>query len=391
MIRFIILLAILTAFPPLSTDMYLPAIPFLQEHWNQPLAVINLTLVLFFTTYCFCLLIYGPLSDRFGRRPPLLSGIAIFIAGSLFCAAAESIEMLIFARIIQAAGAAAASAISMAITKDRLKAQMREKVMGYVSVIMAFAPMIAPLIGSIIITRFTWPWIFVSQAALGCIAFIGVIFTPESNPKPDGSSLKDLFISYKRIITNGRFMSVVACTSLIGIPFFGFIAASSTIYISFYNVSEHAFALFFGANALCFMAGAMVCARFGRRIGSVKMMTTGFGSMTIGGLIMALQIFPGPWALAIPMGFISFCLGVSRPPANNLALEQVDRDAGAASSILVFIYFMTGASGMALVSQDWGNKVVFIGTVSIATSIASSALWFFVKTKIHLPEVVKQR
>ena len=115
MIRFILLLAILTAFPPLSTDMYLPAIPFLQSHWNQPLAVINLTLVLFFVVYCISLLIYGPLSDRFGRRPPLIVGIIIFIAGSLLCAAANGVEMLILARIIQAAGAASASAISMAI------------------------------------------------------------------------------------------------------------------------------------------------------------------------------------------------------------------------------------------------------------------------------------
>ena len=391
MIRFIILLAILTAFPPLSTDMYLPAIPFLQTHWNQPLAVINLTLVLFFTTYCFCLLIYGPLSDRFGRRPPLLTGIVIFIAGSLLCAAATGIEMLIAARIIQAAGAAAASAISMAITKDRLKAQQREKVLGYVSVIMALAPMIAPLIGSIIITRYTWPWIFITQAAMGGVALIGVIFTPESNPKPNGSSVKALMKSYGRILANGRFMSVVACTSLVGIPFFGFIAASSSIYISHFQVSEHVFAFFFGGNALCFMAGAMVCARFGRKIGSIKMMTTGFSGMVIGGIVMVLQLFTGPWALAFPMGFISFCIGISRPPANNLALEQVSKDTGAASSILVFIYFMTGASGMALVSLDWGNKIVFIGTVSIITASLSSALWWFVKTKIHLPEKIKKR
>ncbi len=391
MIRFIILLAILTAFPPLSTDMYLPAIPFLQTHWDQPLAVINLTLVLFFVVYCIFLLIYGPLSDRFGRRPPLLTGIVIFIAGSLLCAAATGIEMLIAARIIQAAGAASASAISLAITKDRLKAQQRERVMGYVSVIMALAPMVAPMIGSIIITRFTWPWIFTTQAAIGCVALIGVIFTPESHPNPKGSSVKELLKSYSRILANGRFMSVVACTSLIGLPFFGFIAASSSIYISHYHVSEHAFAIFFGSNALCFMAGAMVCARFGRRIGSVTMMTMGFGCMAVGGLVMSLQLFPGPWALAIPMGFISFCLGISRPPANNIALEQVKEDAGAASSLLVFIYFMVGASGMALVSLDWGNKVFFIGAISVLTSSLSSVLWWFVKTRIYLPEIIKRR
>ena len=120
MIDLILLLALLSAFPPLSTDMYLPAIPFLQSQWQLPLAIVNLTLVLFFVTYCVFLLIYGPLSDRFGRRPPLLAGIIIFIISSFFCASATGIKMLIGARILQAAGAAAASTIAMAIAKDRL-------------------------------------------------------------------------------------------------------------------------------------------------------------------------------------------------------------------------------------------------------------------------------
>ncbi len=380
MIRFILLLAILTAFPPLSTDMYLPAIPFLQTLWNRPLAVINLTLVLFFAVYCVCLLIYGPLSDRFGRRPPLITGIAIFIGGSLLCALATGIEMLIAARIIQAVGAASASAISMAIAKDRLEAREREAVMGYVSVIMALAPMVAPMIGSLIITRFTWPWIFAVQAAMGLVALAGVIAMPESHPTPTGAPVIELVKSYGRILANRRFMAVVACTSLVGLPFFGFIASSSSIYISFYQVSENIFALFFGANALCFMAGAMICARFGPRIGSVTMMTTGFAGLAAAGLVMALHVFSGPWALAVPMGFVSFFLGISRPPANNLALEQVRGDAGAASSLLVFIYFILGAGAMAVVSLDWENKVLFLGILAVVTGSAASLLWRFVKT-----------
>ncbi|MBI9091244.1 MAG: multidrug effflux MFS transporter [Desulfobacterium sp.] len=386
MTRLIMLLAVLAAFPPLSTDMYLPAIPLLQTLWNQPLAIINLTLVLFFAVYCICLLIYGPLSDRFGRRPPLIIGILIFMVGSFLCAASTGIEMLIAARIVQAAGAASAAAISMAIAKDRLEAREREAVMGYVSVIMALAPMVAPLIGSLMITRFTWPWIFVAQGMMGGVALVGVIFTPESHPASQDVPVKELVKSYGRILANGRFMSVVACTSLVGLPFFGFIAASSSIYISHYHLSENTFALFFGANALFFMAGAMVCARFGPRIGSVAMMSLGFAGLTAGGVVMALSIFTGPWALAVPMGLISFCLGISRPPANNLALEQVQEDAGAASSLLVFIYFMLGAGAMAVVSLDWENKVLFIGTLAIVTGSAASILWLLIKTRIRLPE-----
>ncbi|MDD2558517.1 MAG: MFS transporter, partial [Desulfuromonas sp.] len=99
-----LLLVLLTAFPPLATDMYLPAIPMLQQHWDQPLMVINFTLIGFFFSYCLFLLIYGPLSDRFGRRPPLLGGIAVFVGASVLCGLADSVTVLILARILQAAG-----------------------------------------------------------------------------------------------------------------------------------------------------------------------------------------------------------------------------------------------------------------------------------------------
>lgn len=386
MFRFILLLAVLTAFPPLSTDMYLPAIPYLQKVWDKPLAVINLTLVFFFITYCFFLLIYGPLSDRYGRKPPLVAGLLIFIAGSLLCALSTGVEILIAARIIQAAGAASASAISMAIAKDRLKARQREKVLGYVSVIMAFAPMAAPMIGSLILAWFSWHFIFTAQAVIGAAALIGVLYTPESNPAPKGVPAIMLVKNYGEILKNARFISIVACTSVVGIPFFGFIASSASIYITDYRLSEQVFSLFFGANALCFMAGAMTCTRLGSRLGSVMMLTIGYAGMTAGGLLMLSGALSGPWALGVPMGVISFFLGLGRPPAHNLALEQVTRNAGAASSLMVFIYFLIGAIGMALASLEWSDKVGYLALMSVITGGIASLLWYIVKTRIYLPQ-----
>ena len=381
-LRFTLLLALLTAFPPLATDMYLPALPFLKVLWGASLSVINLTLVLFFAVYCISLLFYGPLSDRWGRRRPLLWGISIFIGGSVLCALSHNVGTLIAARMLQAFGAASASAISMAMTKDRLEGKERERVMGYVAVIMTLAPMASPMVGSLILKWAAWPHIFVLQAILGSAAFIGVFFTPETNGCLKKVGIKKLMGSYARVCQNRNFMGIVVCTSLVGLPFFAFIASSSSIYISQYHLSASMFSLFFGGNSLCFMLGAIVCARLGTRFESEAFIFLGFLGMAFGGAVMSLGLFPAHWSLALPMGWISFFLGLSRPPANNIALDQVKEDSGSASSLLVFTYFITGALGMALVSFEWASNVHVIGVISTIIGIFLTFFWMRFRKKL---------
>lgn len=385
MMRFILLLALLAAFPPLATDMYLPATPHLQEIWQLPLSVINLTLILFFVTYCISLLFYGPLSDRFGRKPPLIAGLVLFIVSSLLCAFSQNIWMLIGARILQATGAGAASAISLAMARDRLESGQREKVLSQISVIMALAPMVSPLIGSLIMEYFSWPWIFVSQGIMGGVALWGVLLTPESHGgEKDAGSIGALFRSYARVLSNRRLVGLVFCNAVTSLPLFAFIAASSGIYISRFQLSERVFGLLFGANAFCFMMGSMVCMRFGKRIGTLRMITAGYAGIGIGGLLMIWLPLSDYWQLALPMGLVTFSLGLSRPPSNNLVLEQVTRDAGTASSCMVFSYFIFGSISMAVVSFDWSDKIEFIGRMACASGAVSFGIWIFLKKHLHV-------
>ncbi len=385
MIRFILLLALLTAFPPLATDMYLPAIPHLVVIWQQPLFTVNLTLVLFFVTYCLSLLVYGPLSDRFGRKPPLLTGLILFIAASLLCAFSVNIWMLIGARIIQATGAGAASAISLAMARDRLESGRREKVLSQVSVIMALAPMVSPMIGSLILEFLSWPWIFIAQGCMGLVALIGVLQTPESHAGGEGSSISALLQSYARVLGNFRLMGVVACNAFIALPLFAFIAGSASIYINEFGMTESLFAVFFGANAFCFMVGSMTCMRFGRKLRTLPMITAGYTGILLGGIWMLSGVFlVGPWQFALPMGIITFSIGLSRPPSNNLALEQVKKDAGTASSTMIFSYFIFGALSMLAVSLDWADTITFIGRLSAASGVTALSLWFLLKKHLYV-------
>ena len=372
-----LLLVLLSAFPPLSTDMYLPAIPLLQTTWHQPLAVVNLTLVGFFISYCFFLLIYGPLSDRFGRKPPLLAGIALFIVASLLCALAQNVTTLIISRVLQAAGAAAAATLCMAMTKDIYVSEERVRILAWMGVIMPLAPAVAPILGGWLMVWFSWHWIFVCQAAVALVALFGVLRIKETLPEKSSTSALETAKIYLQLFRNRRYLAYSLMVSLIVFPHFAFIAGSADIYITRFGLSEQIFGYLFAINALAFMSGSLLCTRLLRRLEPGRVMTLGFTGVLLGGIIMLLRVFPDPWSLTLPMSLVTFSLGLSRPPSNNLVLDQVDRNAGAASSLLVFQFFLLGAFSMWIISLDWRDKVQVIGLLATVVGVVMLSLWTF--------------
>lgn len=382
--RLVALIALLSTFPPIATDMYLPAMPTMQMQWNQPFHIVNLTLICFLVVYCFSLLVYGPLSDRFGRKPPLVAGIGLYVLACVLCAFAHGIYHLIFYRILQAAGAASASAIAMAIIKDRVPGSIREKVMAQVAVITTLAPMLAPILGGLIMTKFSWPWIFIAQGMLGLISLVCVIFMHE--PMARESVIRVSWAKrYGGVFRNRRFTCMVLLASMIGAPSFAFISASSDIYITEIGVSEALYGFLFGANAMCFMIGTMICSKFSPTIGSMRLMSISFFGVFLGGLLMVFSPFPGIFRLFIPMAMVTLSMGLGRPPSNNLALEQVDVDAGTASSVLIFSYFVMGAIGMWVVSLDFGNKTRIIGMMALAAGFLCTIGWKFLRPHLRMP------
>ncbi len=372
---FLPLLALLAAFPPLSTDMYLPAIPILQRLWDEPLPLVNLTLIGFFVGYCFFLLIYGPLSDRFGRRPPLMFGIGLFVLACGGCAMARGLIWMIFCRVLQAAGAASASAMALAISKDVFEGRERERLLAHIGIIMALAPMLAPILGGWVLTGFSWRWIFGIQAAIGLFALIGVARMPETSPEPEAIQARRIAGAYLELLANRRYMGFALMMALIIMPLFAFIGGSADIYITRMGLSEQTFGFFFGFNASAMMAGSIACTWFLRRGNSKSLLTAGFSGILLAGLGLLIGSRTGPWAMALPMFLLTFSLGLSRPPSNHLVLEQVDRNAGAASSLLVFIYFMLGAFSMWLISLDWPDKIGIIGLMAAANGGGVLLVW----------------
>lgn len=375
------LLALLTAFPAFSTDMILPAIPSLALIWNNPLAVVNLILICFFVTYGFSLLFYGPISDRYGRKKPLVAGIVLYILASILCAMATGSTSLIMFRILQAAGAAASASLSMAMTKDIFSGNERQRILAYIAVIMALAPMFAPIVGGWILAYLSWHWIFIAQGAMGLIGLLGVIRTPETLEETSNVPLSKVMHSYGNLLLNRNYIVMVLVMSVSLLPLYSFIAGSSALYINGFGMTEQTFSYFFAFNALALMAGSMSCLKLTDRLNPKHLMTAGFSGIAVGAVLILSIGYYGPWAFALPMALVTYSIGISRPPSNHLVLEQVHKDAGAASSLLIFTYFTLGAVGMWLVSQEWMERMQILGTITLICGILVLAAWMILQKK----------
>ncbi len=369
MSKLIPLLGLLAAFPPLSTDMYLPAIPSLQAQWGVSLAVANLTLVAFFLSFSFSLLFYGPLSDRFGRRPLLMAGIGLFMGSSLLCAASNGAGQMIGFRVFQGAGAASGSALSLAIARDAFDSRDRERILAHIGVIIALAPMIAPVLGGVMMEWLSWRWIFIVQALLGGLSFWGVRRIREPLKERNHVPLLKMGGRYVRLFRNRRYLSLNLMMAFGIWPLFSFIGGSADIYIRRFGLSEQVYSYFFAFNAAALMAGFYACGRLLKRFPSMTLLLGGFTGVLLGGLVMAMLTGGTPWRMALPMAFLSICLGISRPLSLSLVLDQVETDVGAASSLMMFTYFSIGSLAMWVISQPWDDKIQVLAMTSAASAL----------------------
>jgi DHA1 family bicyclomycin/chloramphenicol resistance-like MFS transporter len=167
-------------------------------------------------------------------------------------------------------------------------------------------------------------------------------------------------------------------------PMYSFIAGSSDIYINGFGMSEQKYSYFFAFNALALMTGSFFCLRLTKSINSKHLMTAGFIGILLGGVILIMNKHQDPWGFALPMFLVTFSIGLSRPPSNNLVLEQVDKDVGSASSLLIFTYFTMGALGMWLISLDWADKINMLGLITLGCGLLILIPWLVLQKKEYL-------
>lgn len=379
----VVLIAFLSAFIPLSTDLYLPALPLMTKNLNAPASLINLTLTCFFVFYAVATLFWGPLSDKYGRKRILLIGLFIYTLASTMCALSGNVYQLILFRILQAIGSGAVTSVATAVVKDVYSGRKLESILAIVQSMVMLAPIVAPVIGAFILSITSWRGVFWGLSVLGLIATTGSIAMEETIDQRHSGSILQSIARLGVVAKNKNFTTLLVTFSLIGVPFMAFITASSYIYVNGFGVSEQIYSYYFAFNAIFLVIGPLLYIKLSKHFKSSSIIVACFGVMGLSGLFLGTIGNIKPWLFAVSLLPATLFGGIIRPPSANLILEQQKEDIGAASSLMGFTYTMFGCIGMTMISFNWANRILVIGLMYVLTSLASLALWLTF-SKSHL-------
>jgi DHA1 family bicyclomycin/chloramphenicol resistance-like MFS transporter len=342
-------LGLVAALAPLSIDMYLPTFSTIAREFDATAAQIQLTLSVYILGFTFGQLVYGPLSDRFGRRPVLLSGIVIYVAMSVLCATATSAEGLTIYRFFQAIGGGAGTVLSRAIIRDRYTGVQMAKVMSLMLTIILFAPMIAPVFGGYLLIWLGWRAVFWALTICGIAAICVVAFgikeslPPERRAQPGfGPVLR----GYITVLSNRDALGFVLSGGVTFGALFAFLSGAPFVFIEFYGVAPEHLGYIFTLNVLGVMAGGWLNSKLVVTKGVRDMMTIGIWLLLAGSIILFALVATNVWGVwGVILGIIFFTLPLNMINANAAAgtLEFFPYNAGTASAVVGAVRYGCGA------------------------------------------------
>lgn len=339
-----VLLGLLTSLGPLSTDMYLPSLPDMTVALETTPAAMQATLSAFLFGFAAGQIVYGPLSDRYGRRPALLAGLVLYTMASVVCVVAPSIEVLTTARVVQALGAAGPVVLARAVVRDLYAAERAGQELARMGTIMGLVPLMAPLLGGILHDAFGWRAAFVAISGFGMIGTFAVLTAlPETAPRTHRPSLTPLGLirNFAPLFSSRAYLAYVglACCTYGGL--FAFISASSFVLQGIYGLSPLVYGFAFGVVVTGYITGTILGRRLTRRIGIDRTIGLGVACLAIGGLAMVVTTETGRshtsgdvWRVIAPMIIYLVGVGLALPQTMAGALTPFPERAGTASSFL---------------------------------------------------------
>ncbi|MGL4990782.1 MAG: multidrug effflux MFS transporter [Sarcina sp.] len=385
---FIAFVGFLSAFVPMSTDLYLPALPDMVKTFHTTPEVLNLTITLFFVFYAIGMLVWGPLSDKYGRKSILLVGMVFYAIGSILCAFASNVPMLIVFRILQAVGSGAAVSVATAMMKDVYTGKKLVAMLAIVQSIAMTSPVLSPVVGAFILRYTSWKGIFIILTIVSIIAIIGGMLLTETIKKRNDGNLVNVFSKLVVVSKNKGFALLVFIFALPLLPLMAYVTMSSYIYINGFGVSEQVYSYFFGIGGIFLVLGPMVYIRLARKFKSNSLITLSFIVLIICGIFLIVVGEKSQYIFLVCMIPALMFGNMLRPPGTNIALAQQDDNIGSASSMISFANTILESIGMFIITLNLGNKIMNIGVMYIVLTIVSLILWlmFHKKSFIRQPQ-----
>jgi len=344
-----VVLGLITATGPFAIDMYLPALPSIAADLNASTAATQGSLMAFFLAVALCQIVYGPISDSFGRKAPLYFGLALYSIGAIGCSVAPTIEWLIFARFVQGIGACAGMTIPRAVVRDLHTGHEAARLMSLIMLVFSVSPILAPLFGSFV-TRFgSWREIFWAISVIGILGLALTFFAlRETRPVAERIpfDLRTITQSYLELFRDRHYLGVVFIGGFGLSSFFAFLAGSSFVYIGHFGLTPTQYSLAFSVNAIAFIGTAQLTGYFGKRFGlhrTVSAALTFYLVMTSALFLLTIAGVDNLFVLIV-MLFISFAsMGLVIPSTAVLALENYGRTAGTAAALMGTLQLVAGA------------------------------------------------
>ena len=352
----LLLMGALTAIGPVSIDMYLPAFPAIAEGLNATHSQVERTLAIYLIGMSLAQLVYGPLADRFGRKPPLYGALTLYILASAGCAFAPNIEVLTACRLFQAMGGAAGMVISRAVVRDHYGTQDAARALSMLMLIMGVAPILAPIIGGQILALTGWRGIFalITVAALILLLTVSRVMVESLHPdRVIPLSWANILKNYAALAGNRRFVAFAMSGAMGSATMFGYIVASPRLFIEHYGISSQSYGLLFGLNAISLIIGSQVSARLLKKYRPVQLLPWALRVMLVAGLAAFGLTLAGLESLPLLMGCMMtfmFCQGFVGPNSAAMALSDQGSRLGSASALLGTFTIASGATAGFLVS-----------------------------------------
>lgn len=388
-VLYIILLGALTALGPFTIDLYLPAFPLLEQDFQTTAAAIQLTLTGTMIGFAVGQLVVGPLSDKFGRRLPLIIVTALHVLASVGAALAPDLVTLSAARFFMGVGAAAGGVVAMAIVRDLFGGRRLVVMLSRLALVTGVAPVIAPLIGSALLTVMPWQGIFIVLSAYGAVMLLStILIIPETLPparrRERGTTARE---RYRTVLSDRVFLGVLVIGGMTFSGLFSYLSASPFLFQVTYGFDPQAYGLLFAVNSLGIVLGVQIASRLAARFGPQWVLAYSTAGQVLFGtaIILAATLGLGLWGTMVPLFLFITSVGFSFPCIQVLALDRHGKAAGTAASILGAVNF--GVAGLISPLVGWFSASAGITATTMAAVmvgcgvIAVLSLWLIVRPR----------